>query len=240
MIHTAGEMARRGVTGFLSVTPYYNKPTQEGLYQHYKAFAESTSLPIIVYSVPGRTGVNVEPATIARLSQIPNIVGIKEASGNVGQMCDILRLVPSDFLVLSGDDALTLPLMAVGGRGTLVGPVIGAVFVNALKSWATRAYPDLWLIIMGLLFILVVLFLPGGIVSIPGKLAGLRKRKANTLENGSAAGGADAFARAAHLSGGCTLSARVAGRRDSQESQRAGRSARPVSAGAWSPGGVAG
>jgi urea ABC transporter permease protein UrtC len=80
--------------------------------------------------------------------------------------------------------------VAVGGRGTLVGPVIGAVFVNALKSWATRAYPDLWLIIMGLLFILVVLFLPGGIVSIPGKLAGLRKRKANTLENGSAAGGA--------------------------------------------------
>src|SRR4051812_21755175 len=119
VIHTAGEMARRGVTGFLSVTPYYNKPTQEGLYQHYKAFAESTSLPIIVYSVPGRTGINVEPATIARLSHIPNIVGIKEASGNVGQMCDILRLVPSDFLVLSGDDALTLPLMAVGGRGII-------------------------------------------------------------------------------------------------------------------------
>lgn len=119
VIHTAGEMARRGVTGFLSVTPYYNKPTQEGLYQHYKAFAESTSLPIVVYSVPGRTGVNVEPATIARLSQIPNIVGIKEASGNVGQMCDILRLVPKDFLVLSGDDALTLPLMAVGGRGII-------------------------------------------------------------------------------------------------------------------------
>ncbi len=112
-------MSRRGVTGFLSVTPYYNKPTQEGLFQHYQAFAASTSLPIVVYSVPGRTGVNVEPATIARLSQIPNIVGIKEASGNVGQMCDILRLVPQDFLVLSGDDALTLPLMAVGGRGII-------------------------------------------------------------------------------------------------------------------------
>jgi 4-hydroxy-tetrahydrodipicolinate synthase len=119
VIHTASEMARRGVTGFLSVTPYYNKPTQEGLYQHYRAFAESTPLPIVVYNVPGRTGVNVEPATIARLSQIPNIVGIKEASGNVGQMCDILRLVPKDFLVLSGDDALTLPLMAVGGRGII-------------------------------------------------------------------------------------------------------------------------
>ena len=119
LIKMAGEMARRGVSGFLSVTPYYNKPTQEGLYQHYKAFAESTPLPIVVYSVPGRTGVNVEPATVARLAQIPNIVGVKEASGNVGQMCDILRLVPPDFLVLSGDDALTLPLMAVGGRGII-------------------------------------------------------------------------------------------------------------------------
>ncbi len=77
-------MARRGVSGFLSVTPYYNKPTQEGLYQHYRAFAESTPLPIIVYNVPGRTGVNVEPATLVRLAQIPNIVGVKEASGNVG------------------------------------------------------------------------------------------------------------------------------------------------------------
>ena len=119
LIHIAGEMARRGVSGFLSVTPYYNKPTQEGLYQHYRAFAESTPLPIVVYNVPGRTGVNVEVNTIARLAQIPNIVGVKEASGNVSQMCDILRAVPADFLVLSGDDALTLPLMAVGGRGII-------------------------------------------------------------------------------------------------------------------------
>ena len=119
LIHTAGAMARRGVSGFLSVTPYYNKPTQEGLYQHYRAFAESTPLPIVVYNVPGRTGVNVEVNTIARLAQIPNIVGVKEASGNVSQMCEILRAVPADFLVLSGDDALTLPLMAVGGRGII-------------------------------------------------------------------------------------------------------------------------
>ena len=119
LIHTAGEMARRGVSGFLSVTPYYNKPTQEGLYQHYRAFAESTPLPIVVYNVPGRTGVNVEVNTIARLAQIPNIVGVKEASGNVSQMCEILRAVPADFLVLSGDDVLTLPLMAVGGRGII-------------------------------------------------------------------------------------------------------------------------
>ena len=119
LITMAGEMARRGVSGFLSVTPYYNKPTQEGLYQHYRAFAESTPLPIVVYNVPGRTGVNVDVHTIARLAQIPNIVGVKEASGNVSQMCEIVRAVPADFLVLSGDDALTLPLMAVGGRGII-------------------------------------------------------------------------------------------------------------------------
>ena len=95
VIHIAGEMARRGATGFLSVTPYYNKPTQEGLYQHYRAFAESTPLPIIVYNVPGRTGVNVEPSTLVRLAQIPNIVGVKEASGNVGQMCEIVNAVPA-------------------------------------------------------------------------------------------------------------------------------------------------
>jgi 4-hydroxy-tetrahydrodipicolinate synthase len=112
-------MARRGVSGFLSVTPYYNKPTQEGLYQHYRAFAESTPLPIIVYNVPGRTGVNVEVPTLARLAQISNIAGVKEASGNVPQMCEIVRAVPADFLVLSGDDALTLPLMAIGGHGII-------------------------------------------------------------------------------------------------------------------------
>jgi len=117
VIHTAREMARRGASGFLSVTPYYNKPTQEGLYQHYRAFAETTSLPIVVYNVPGRTGVNVEAATLARLAEIPNIVGVKEASGNVSQMCEVCRAVPAEFIVLSGDDALTLPLMAVGGHG---------------------------------------------------------------------------------------------------------------------------
>src|SRR6185295_4229148 len=112
-------MARRGVSGFLSVTPYYNKPTQEGLYQHYRAFAASTRLPIVVYNVPGRTGVNVEVGTLGRLAQIPNIVGVKEASGNVSQMCEIRSAVPADFIVLSGDDALTLPLMAVGGQGII-------------------------------------------------------------------------------------------------------------------------
>jgi 4-hydroxy-tetrahydrodipicolinate synthase len=119
VIHAAAEMKRAGADGLLSVTPYYNKPTQEGLFQHYRAIAESTSLPIIVYNVPGRTGCNVEPATVVRLASLPNVVGIKEASGNMTQMCEVCRLVPEDFLVLSGDDAVTLPLMAVGGRGVI-------------------------------------------------------------------------------------------------------------------------
>jgi 4-hydroxy-tetrahydrodipicolinate synthase len=108
-----------GVDGILSVTPYYNKPTQEGLYQHYKAIAAATSLPIIVYSVQGRTGVNVEPATLARLAEIENIVGVKEASGNIGQMANVIHAVPERFAVLSGDDSITLPLIALGGRGII-------------------------------------------------------------------------------------------------------------------------
>jgi len=119
VITLARELADLGANGILSVTPYYNKPTQEGLYQHFKAIAEAVSLPIILYSVQGRTGVNIEPATVGRLSQIANIIGIKEASGNISQMSTILNAVPEDFLVLSGDDAITLPLIALGGRGVI-------------------------------------------------------------------------------------------------------------------------
>jgi 4-hydroxy-tetrahydrodipicolinate synthase len=119
VVHLAGEMRKAGASGLLSVAPYYNKPTQEGLYQHFHAIAESTPLPVIVYNVPGRTGSNVEPSTLARLAPIPNIVGVKEASGNISQMCEVCRVVPDDFIVLSGDDAITLPLMAVGGRGVI-------------------------------------------------------------------------------------------------------------------------
>jgi 4-hydroxy-tetrahydrodipicolinate synthase len=115
----ANELKRLGADGILSVTPYYNKPTQEGLHQHYREIASKVALPIMVYSVPGRTGVNVEPATVEGLAQIGNIIGIKEASGNVAQMGQILQRVPEDFLVLSGDDALTLPLMALGGKGII-------------------------------------------------------------------------------------------------------------------------
>jgi 4-hydroxy-tetrahydrodipicolinate synthase len=119
VIALAQELGHIGVDGILSVTPYYNKPTQEGLYQHYRAIASSAGLPIIVYSVQGRTGVNVEPATVARLAQIENIIGIKEASGNIAQMASILSRVPPGFLVLSGDDAVTLPLIALGGKGLI-------------------------------------------------------------------------------------------------------------------------
>jgi 4-hydroxy-tetrahydrodipicolinate synthase len=119
VISRARELAALDVSGILSVTPYYNKPTQEGLYQHFKAIAAALDLPIVVYSVQGRTGVNIEPATVQRLTHISNIVGIKEASGNMGQMAAILNAVPTDFLVLSGDDTLTLPLIALGGRGVI-------------------------------------------------------------------------------------------------------------------------
>jgi len=119
VITLARELADLGANGILSVTPYYNKPTQDGLYQHFRAIAEAVSLPIILYSVQGRTGVNIEPATVARLSQIENIIGIKEASGNISQMATILNSVPEDFLVFSGDDAITLPLLALGGRGVI-------------------------------------------------------------------------------------------------------------------------
>jgi len=119
VIHLAEAMRHAGAAGLLSVTPYYNKPTQDGLFRHYQAIAGSTPLPIVVYNVPGRTGVNIEPSTLARLAEIPNIVGVKEASGNISQMCEVCRVVPPDFIVLSGDDAITLPLMAIGGRGII-------------------------------------------------------------------------------------------------------------------------
>ena len=119
VIELARELERMGVDGILSVTPYYNKPTQEGLYQHYKAIASAIRLPIVVYSVQGRTGVNIEPATMARLAAIENIVGVKEASGSVAQVATILNQVPSTFAVLSGDDAVAIPVIALGGRGII-------------------------------------------------------------------------------------------------------------------------
>jgi 4-hydroxy-tetrahydrodipicolinate synthase len=119
VVRAAAAAAEAGASGILSVAPYYSKPTQEGLFQHYAAIARSTDLPIVLYNVPGRTGTNIEPATVERLAAIPNIVGIKEASGNVFQMADVRHRVPPPFLVLSGDDTLTLPVMALGGEGVI-------------------------------------------------------------------------------------------------------------------------
>ena len=115
----ARELESLGANGLLSVTPYYNKPTQEGLYQHYREIARSTRLPIVLYNVPGRCGTNLEPSTVKRLAAIENIVGIKEASGNISQMSTLANAVPNEFTILSGDDAITLPLFALGGRGVI-------------------------------------------------------------------------------------------------------------------------
>ena len=122
--HDAVEKAREaagrpGVDALLTASPYYNKPTQEGQYRHFKAIAEAAGKPIILYNVPGRTGANIEPSTLARLAEIPNIVGVKEASGNMTQIAEVCNAVPEGFLVFSGDDALTLPIMALGGVGII-------------------------------------------------------------------------------------------------------------------------
>jgi 4-hydroxy-tetrahydrodipicolinate synthase len=132
VIEMAREAERMGAEGILSVTPYYNKPTQEGLYHHFKAIAASTSLPIILYNVPPRTNVNIDPATVRRLSEIENIIGVKEASGNISQITQVIQQVPQEFLVLSGDDALTLPLAAMGGRGII------SVASNEIPAEMTR------------------------------------------------------------------------------------------------------
>ncbi|MEX5212949.1 MAG: 4-hydroxy-tetrahydrodipicolinate synthase [Nitrospiraceae bacterium] len=110
---------RAGADGALLITPYYNKPTQEGLFRHYKAVAEAVDLPLVLYNIPGRTGVNLLPATVARLASSPNIVGIKEGSGSIQQTSDIVQLCGERITVLSGDDPLTLPIMALGGKGVI-------------------------------------------------------------------------------------------------------------------------
>lgn len=128
----AQEVESLGVNAILSVAPYYNKPTQEGLYQHFKTIAESTDLPVILYNVPGRTASNLEPATVARLAKISNIVGIKEASGSIVQQMEALKAVPATFRVFSGDDAFTFPLMALGGVGVI------SVVSNEIPALMTR------------------------------------------------------------------------------------------------------
>ncbi len=119
IIELIGELRKLGVDGILSVSPYYNKPTQEGIFQHFQALARSTDLPIVVYNVPGRTSSNILPETILRLAEIPNVKAVKEASGDISQIGEICTRAPRGFHILSGDDALTLPLMALGGHGVI-------------------------------------------------------------------------------------------------------------------------
>lgn len=126
-----------GVDGILSVSPYYNKPTQEGIYQHYKYIAEATDLPIILYNVPGRTGSNVAAETTLRLAEIPNIVAMKEASGNLDQIMEIIRLKPVGFGLLSGDDALTFPIITLGGDGVI--SVVGQAFPEKFSKMVNAA-----------------------------------------------------------------------------------------------------
>lgn len=125
-----------GADGLLIVTPYYNKTTQRGLVNHYRLIAESTSLPIIVYSVPGRTGMNIEPQTVLELSKIYNIVGIKEASGNISQVAEIIRICSSDFFVYSGNDDMVVPLMSLGGHGVI------SVVANILPAETKKMADD--------------------------------------------------------------------------------------------------
>lgn len=119
VVELARDLEGLGADGLLVVTPYYNKPTPEGLYQHYHAVARATRLPIVVYNVPGRTALNIEPSTLARLAEIETVVGVKEASGNISQIAAIFQAVPENFAVLSGDDAITLPVIALGGVGVI-------------------------------------------------------------------------------------------------------------------------
>lgn len=128
-----------GADGALMVCPYYNRPTQEGLYQHFKIIAETIPIPIVPYNIPGRTGVNLLPETVARLSKIDNIVGIKEASGSLRQMNDVVSLCGDDFAVLSGDDYFTLPLLLLGGKGVVsvisnVAPTDMAALIDSFNA----------------------------------------------------------------------------------------------------------
>ncbi|ADW70014.1 4-hydroxy-tetrahydrodipicolinate synthase [Granulicella tundricola] len=122
--HTAVQRVSRlsripGLTGILTANPYYNRPSQEGQYQHFRAIAESTDLPILLYNIPGRTGANLDPATILRLAEIANVIGVKESSGNLTQITELLTQAPRDFRVFAGDDGLALPVLALGGAGLI-------------------------------------------------------------------------------------------------------------------------
>lgn len=136
-IEVTREAERTGVDGVMLVAPYYSKPPQEGLYQHFKAIAKATALPVILYNIPGRTGVNITTETIVRLAAIDNIVAVKEASGNLSQVSEIFEKAPKEFLIYSGDDALILPVMSVGGVGiiSVAGHIVGGKIQEMIAAF---------------------------------------------------------------------------------------------------------
>ncbi len=141
-VHKAAEVSSiKGVDAILSASPYYNKPTQEGQYQHFKAIAEAVDKPVVLYNVPGRTGVNLEPDTLLRLSELPNIAAVKEASGSISQIAEICGSLPG-FTVLSGDDALTLPVISVGGVGVI--SVASNAFPKEMADLTRAALDNDW------------------------------------------------------------------------------------------------
>jgi 4-hydroxy-tetrahydrodipicolinate synthase len=152
-IHLSKEAQRAGADGLLLVNPYYNRPSQDGLYAHFRAIAESTPLPVMLYNIPGRTGVNCTPETLARLAQVPNIVAVKEAAGSLDQVSEIRVRTPDEFTIYSGDDSLTLPKLAVGGIGvvSVAGNLIAGEIQQMIRAFfagrvadALRIHRRLW------------------------------------------------------------------------------------------------
>jgi len=146
--HSSIELTKKaeeaGVDGIMLVAPYYNKPNQEGLYQHFKVIAESTSLPVMLYNIPGRSVVNIAPETVIRLAEIPNIVAVKEASGNLNNMTKIIANTDDDFLLYSGDDSMTLPVLAIGGTGvvSVASHIIGLEMQKMVKAFLEGNYAE--------------------------------------------------------------------------------------------------
>jgi 4-hydroxy-tetrahydrodipicolinate synthase len=147
--HVAEARVRRlarvaGLTGVLSANPYYNKPSQEGQFQHFRAIAHATELPVMLYNIPGRTGANLEPATVLRLAEIPNVIGIKESSGNLAQITELLTIAPKSFRVFAGDDVLALPILAVGGAGLI--SVASNVIPQQMADMVRAALENDWML----------------------------------------------------------------------------------------------
>ncbi|OGC32647.1 4-hydroxy-tetrahydrodipicolinate synthase [candidate division WOR-1 bacterium RIFOXYB2_FULL_48_7] len=160
-IHSTQQAEKIGVDGVMVVVPYYNKPSQEGLYQHFKTVAQNTALPVIIYNIPGRTGVNLTPETTARLAGIKNIIGLKDAAGNLDQTSAASQLCPKDFILWSGDDSLTLPMMSVGAQGVIsvashiVGPQISEM-VKAFLAGETKKAAEIHLRLLPIFKVLFI------------------------------------------------------------------------------------